>query len=227
MSQPCVSIDVAIVPDMIVFAGTFATCVIWVLYLKYWSFTREEKDLSVQGKQLTNGHSKESSTIKLLGGIALTLQMIALLSWFIEVVMYYTGNCKIGYKLGYNGGWAVYFLAFIVLLGLFGFRLIKTFDNDSKFALSKCERIMAKFGFVVPLTLYIVITALTDYADVIKSSGYEIAVAALVYTICVVVLSILLLRLFIKQLTLVINDFLKQFGNIAPPMLDKLNKSIM
>ena len=164
---------------------------------------------------------KLQSTAKItrLGGIVTSMYFFAILLFFISgIIDVY--DCGHAYTRGI--AYALQFFGYNLLLVLFFYRFIKTFEN-SPYAVSTTLITTLKMIVFLPFLFVVCITA-TTYLNIFPLS--TLAVFGIFYILSTLVASILILTSFIKKLNIVIQDFVKQFGTISAPQLNKLNQSV-
>ena len=171
-----------------------------------------------------NGSNKKaldcSTSIAKLGGVVIFFYFMAMLMFFI--------SCTIDLYNCYNGGtmrviaYGFHLIAYNLLLILFSYRFIKTFE-DSPYQIGRYSKLAMKIIIPVPVTI-IILTAMLLFIGV---ASFEVSTSlGVISVVGTFIVSLSVLFLFIKKLNIVIQDFVKQFGSISAPQLEKLNKSL-
>ena len=171
-----------------------------------------------------NGSNKKaldcSTAIAKLGGVVIFFYFTAMIMFFI--------SCNIDLYNCYNGrtmrvaAYGFHLIAYNLLLILFSYRFIKTFE-DSPYQIGRYSKLVMKIIIPLPVIMIILIAMLL-FIDV---ASFEFASSVGVISIVATfIVSLFVLFIFIKKLNIVIQDFVKQFGSISAPQLEKLNKSL-
>ena len=212
------------IAQSIIIGVVFACCVVayglYLFGLKNGAHTKE-KELD---KQSTQPVANDSKMIQTLGTVAVTFYFSCAVCLFIAGISDNYGDCKstTQYLVTYSGI-PLYSLGLSTLLVLFSFRLVKTFEGNTDYQLSKVQTNLVYISSFMSLILSVVSAGTSILFD-----GTLPGIVGVLYLMFTLIACISLLRLFIQQLSLVINNFLKQFGkiSISQPTLAKLNKSI-
>ena len=140
---------------------------------------------------------------------------ITVVAWQLAL----NGRYKVGVDVGVVAV-GLYGLNATLVILLFGMRLIYTF-KDTNYKMSNAFRY-----WLIGFTIIVVVLFATGLVAVLARNGY-IAVAAFGFlcTFCTVN-GIVLLCIYLRKLTLIINDFLKEFGGLSISALHKLNRQL-
>ena len=120
-------------------------------------------------------------------------------------------------------GWALVFYYDNIwsVLTIFAFRLHFTF-NDTAFALSN----PVKYYMIFVISCIFIAHCVNTITDLNSSNSPFAATLGAITLMFSVINAFLLLALYISKLNNVIQHCINQFGNLTPPQLDKLNKSL-
>lgn len=167
-----------------------------------------------KSKQLDN-----AAKITRLGAVVTSFYFASVSLFFISgIIDYY--DC--GHAYTRSVGYAFHFTGYNLLLVLFFYRFIKTFEN-SPYAISPKIISLTKMIVFVPFIIVFFLSTSTYFS---LFSLALISVFGLLYLTTTLGASIVILIVFVKKLNVVIKDFVKQFGTISAPQLTKLNQSL-
>ena len=162
---------------------------------------------------------QKAAKITALGGIVLVFYFLALLLFFMSgIIDVY--HCGYAYTRGIAYGF--HFTGYNLLLVLFVYRFIKTFEN-SPYAISKTALSATKIIVCAPF-VFVVFGVSSVYLNVF--SLHVIAQIGLFYVATTFFASLFILIIFIKKLNVVIQDFVKQFGTISTTKLTEINETL-
>lgn len=172
--------------------------------------------------------SKGAKLIVVYGMVTITSYLIACASYLGMAIL--RSNCQESDKTGSSFAnldaisWLSYLASNFCLLIVFNIRLKSTFAGTI-YAISN--------KFVQYMTIYLLIVCFSHFVTIViyvvdHSLLYIMIGDTVIVLVSLAICSILLLGLFVNKLKLVIQHFIKQFGNLqlTAPQLHKLNQTI-
>lgn len=153
---------------------------------------------------------QSAAKITTIGAVVTTFYFVAVLLFFISgIIDYY--NCGHAYTRGV--GYGFQFTGYNLLLILFFYLFVKTFEN-SPYAISQKVVSLTKITLFAPFIMVFAICA------VMYLKLFPLAIMSIFgvfYLLSTIGASIIILIAFVKKLNVVIQDFVKQFGTISAP----------
>ena len=188
----------------------------------FWcNFNHSPSRPSTAGKTKKVGN-RDAFQVKLLGGIALTFYLIADTVFLTSMLYDGINDCQIGNNIAIPA-YLSNFFGYIFTVILFTARIVKTFQ-DTKYEIERKSIQIVRFGLIPFLFLFVVLNGILRATNTVPL--IMTAALAVVWVVIFGIYSMLLLRLFIKKLGIVVDDFIQQFGKVSSIQLSKLNKSV-
>ena len=208
-SSECYSAGQASPPLVVVGFGSIIVISVWSRY--FYNFNPKTKsNPSSKGTQsVVKSNKKDSKQIKTAAAIALTLYLIGIILFFCSILVDLLTNCEIFFSLA-APAFIINYSGFTTLLISFGLRVVKTFE-DTVYAVPAKNIIYFKYGAVFTY-IYLIIISILGGTFVLPIP--IVGILAFFWSILNIIGAIILLRLFIKKLNLVINDFIKLWKTV-------------